>query len=304
MNKVIKLWTKLFIIACCLLVLNQTALSQSLKTLQERTFNVTEGQFVKLETDAGDVKVNTWDNDQVLVKISGNRKAEDKFEFNFDQTSEGIYITAEREGSSWFNWWSGVDLIFEIKVPRKFEAFIYTAGGDIGLIDLTGNADLKTSGGDIDVYTCKGDYTLKTSGGDIDVQHVEGELYMSTSGGDIFTKKVTGNAEAKTSGGDISMEVSNGRVYASTSGGDIGVKLAGQNKGVILKTSGGDILLFVENDFTADLYLKTSGGDVDVDMPNTRTISVSSSKFEGQLNGGGAKVECRTTGGDIRVCRQ
>jgi hypothetical protein len=47
--------------------------------------------------------------------------------------------------------------------------------------------------------------------------------------------------------------------------------------------------------------LKTSGGDIRVDIPNSRTNRVRSGRYEGDINGGGAIIECRTTGGDISI---
>ena len=88
---------------------------------------------------------------------------------------------------------------------------------------------------------------------------------------------------------------------AGTSGGDIVVKFMGANKGISLSTSGGDISMLLDSDVAADLDFKTTGGDIDIDMETSRVKKVSSTKFQGDINGGGPAIECRTTGGDITV---
>lgn len=296
---------KIFLILTLLLlgvVLNET--ESFGQTIHEKSFAVSPGQQVELEADLGDVRIRTWDEDEVYVKITGNSKAAEKIDFIFDQTSEGVFIKAEREGSGWFSWFKGMKLKFDIKIPEEFNAYIYTSGGDIDLIDLKGEAELKTSGGDIYAMNCRGNYALKTSGGDIGAEDITGSLEMATSGGDIKTKNHTGSAEARTSGGDIKLDVHEGEVKAGTSGGDIVLYYGGDNKGIKLKTSGGDIDIYASDDFSGNANLKTSGGDIRIKLPGTRTEEVSSSRYRGEINGGGADIECRTTGGDITIKRR
>lgn len=271
------------------------------QTIHEKTFSVSPGQQIELASDLGDVRIRTWNEDEVYVKITGNRKAAEKIDFDFEQTSDGIYIKADHEGNGWFSWFKGIELSFDIKIPEEFNAYIYTAGGDIDLFDLQGEAELKTSGGDVYASNCNGNFIFKTSGGDIETEEISGDLEMATSGGDIKTRKHAGTTEARTSGGDIKLDVAGGKIYASTSGGDVTLYYEGTSEGIELKTSGGDIKIYVSDDFRGDADLKTSGGDIKVKLPDTRTDLVSSSKFRGKINGGGALVECRTTGGDITI---
>ncbi len=271
------------------------------QTIHEKSFEVSPGQQIQLEADLGDVRISTWNENTVYVLVKGNRKAKEKVDFEFEQTSEGIFIKADKEGSGWFSWFKGLELKFDIKVPEEFDAYIYTSGGDVEVYDLQGEGELKTSGGDVDLVNCEGSFELKTSGGDIKAEDVKGPLLMATSGGDVKTRNHTGDAEARTSGGDIRLDVFDGKVSAGTSGGDVTLYYGGNNQGIKLKTSGGDIQVYVEDDFGANAELKTSGGDIRVRLPETRTDHVSSSKFVGEINGGGASIECRTSGGDITL---
>lgn len=258
-----------------------------LGVIHEKTFKVKDGQRLELYASMGDVKISTWDKDELYVKVSGSSKVEKKFEFTFEETSYGVKIEAKREGGGgWFNfnWFSsGNDLMFEISLPKKFVVKAKTSGGDMRVRDLSGEVDLNTSGGDIDLLNYKGDGQLHTSGGDIKCEN---------SGG---------NLEVSTSGGEINLKSTNGKIDAGTSGGDIILDYSGNNEGVELHTSGGDIRVYVPKDFKANVYCKTSGGDVDVYFDKQRSETIKSNRYEGEFNSGGNRLECTTSGGDIVI---
>ncbi len=93
-----------------------------------------------------------------------------------------------------------------------------------------------------------------------------------------------------------------GSLEAKTSGGDIELDYRGENYGGYLSTSGGDIDIVLESDFTADVEFKTSGGDIEVDFPNASIEGkIKSSRFTGKFNGGGNDFGAKTSGGDITV---
>jgi hypothetical protein len=275
-----------------------------LKILYEKTFNISAGKNLKLETSSGDVTVLTWDKNEVYVRILGNEKAKDKVNFSFHSDENEVEVIAKKDGSI-FNWFSsGIRMKFEIKVPSNFNNKISTAGGDIRLGDVKGNNNLKTSGGDVWVKNTSGNLHLATSGGDIHLDKTSGEMNVSTSGGNINCKDYTGNLEASTSGGDIKLISGSAKVSASTSGGDIDVDYNGTNNGIELTTSGGDITLRVPSDFNASARLYTSGGDIECNLSTNNVKKISSTKFEADINKGGNPLVCKTSGGDIVVTKK
>ena len=234
--------------------------------IHEKTFKISSGKKIILNTDAGDIQITPWDKSEVYVKVVGNDNAADKYDYNFDANSDEVRIEVEKKGG--WSWFSNIHLKFEIKVPGNF------------------NIDANTSGGDIKVGGVKGDIILKTSGGDI--------------WGDRFE----GNLAAKTSGGDITLFCSNAKINANTSGGDIELEYTGQNKGIELKTSGGDIEVKVPKDFNANAELKTSGGDVDCNLTLNNVKKLSETKIDANINNGGAPLVAITSGGDISVYKK
>jgi hypothetical protein len=267
-------------------------------TILEKSFDASPGQDLKIEAEGGDVTIETWAKNEVYVHITGNSKAEDDIEFEVVEKSYGIYVKAEKEGS-WFGSWGGIEYKIAVKIPETYNADVATSGGDIQLEGMNGSAEMKTSGGDVTIENTAGDFVLKTSGGDIKAKKHDGGLDISTSGGDIIAEEIKGDINAGTSGGNIKLEAADAKIDARTSGGDLTVKSEGENKGINLSTTGGDIDLILDPDVAADLDLKTTGGDIDIDMQTSRVMKVSSSKFLGEINGGGPEIKCHTTGGDI-----
>lgn len=236
------------------------------KVIKEKTFQIADGKKVNVITDGADVVFTPWDKAEVYIKIIGNDKAAEKYEFNFDQSSDEITVKAERK-SEW-NWFSNLSLKIEVKVPARFN--IYTS----------------------------------TSGGDIKVGGVYGGIYLETSGGDIWGDRFQGNFHASTSGGDINLYCSNAKIDASTSGGDITVEYSGENQGIDLSTSGGDIDVKVPADFDAKIDLSTSGGDVSCNLTLNDVKEMDETEIRANINKGGKPLNASTSGGDVTVYKK
>ncbi len=272
-----------------------------LDLLQKKSFTVEPGKDFILVTDGGDVNLSTWNRNEVEIKIFGNKEAKKRFDFKFENDTDYVKVTGLKHKSSFFDWFSSVRLRYEIMVPQKFTADIKTAGGDIKIKNLNGDALVTTSGGDIKLKNINGDAEAKTSGGDIKVENVKGETVLKTSGGDINSENIEGDLTAKTSGGDIKLENIDGKINASTSGGDVSLVFTGENKGIELYTSGGDIYVEVPEDFSADINLKTVGGEISVGLENLKNIKTSRFSFTGKVGSAEYPLTAKTTGGDITV---
>jgi len=282
---------------------NGTIHKEDLKVLHEKTFNISPGKSLNLQTDAGDVIITAWDKPQVYVKISGNSKAEEKMDFTFNNDQDLVEIIGKKE-SSLFNWFKGISVKYEIKVPSKFNNKVSTAGGDLSLVGIKGKNILKTSGGDIEIKNHNGELNVSTSGGDIHLDDASGTMDLSTSGGDITCSNFKGSLNLATSGGDISLNGSDTKIDASTSGGNIVLDYTGENKGIELETSGGDINIKLPGNFNASAKMYTSGGNVSCEFKGNNAVKISSTKFEADINNGGMPLIAKTSGGDIRVNKQ
>jgi hypothetical protein len=253
----------------------------------DRNFTVAPGGTLVVEADSASVHVSGNDSNQVMIRMRARGDDDDIAAMKFDAVQDGNDVTVtlrrHRKGGGWFNWgsWNSEQRV-EVSVPRNFNTRVRTGGGDVEQKDTTGSANLRTSGGNV---------VAKNLGGTVELR---------TSGGDIVADSIRGDVDADTSGGDVRLLNIDGRIRGNTSGGSVRCSLAGSNRGISATTSGGDVELILPRTVNGDVQAMTSGGDVTSDLPVTTTI-VKDGHLSGPINGGGARIEARTSGGSIRL---
>ena len=241
-----------------------------------KSFTVAKGGTLEVRVDGGDIKINVWEKNEVLVKAEGIDDDElDRLKMK--QSGNDVLVEFRNRGG--WGGWGGSHLRFDITVPSQYNADLHTAGGDI---EVRGSVN----------GTIKG----STSGGDVKIDNVKGgKVDLSTSGGDMQTGDVQGDVSLRTSGGNIEMGVVSGEASVSTSGGDISVKSVG--KSLKANTSGGNIDI---GDVGGEAKVSTSGGDIKVRrVSGSATMSTSGGNIE--LDGASGTVKASTAGGDISL---
>ncbi len=270
----------------------------------EKTFDVRNGGKLTIEADNGSVDITTWEKSQVavVVDMSGDARVLKRYRVDFDSTDSTVSVVARQRKKGFFPWhWQSSDVHFQVKVPSSFHATVNTAGGDVEISGLGGNVHCETSGGDLRLTALQGSVYGETSGGDVIVRNVRGSLEAHTSGGNIEVDSVTGPVKVGTSGGEVVLLDVDGKIFGETSGGNIEARLLGDNRGVHLETSGGNITVYVPRGFAGDLDASTSGGSVECDLPVTVIGKVRDHEVRGKMNGGGSPIELSTSGGNIYV---
>jgi DUF4097 and DUF4098 domain-containing protein YvlB len=169
-----------------------------------------------------------------------------------------------------------------------------TAGGDIRIDNVGGNAKVSTAGGDIEVGEVSGSATVKTAGGDIDLGGASGTVTAKTAGGDIQCLKITGALDASTAGGDVYAELD-----------------PKGNQSSSLETSGGDVHLVLPAgaNATIDARIRLRGRHYDEDEydiisdfkadSRDKTSKDISAKFT--LGKGGPRITLETVNGNIEI---
>jgi hypothetical protein len=272
----------------------------------DKTFAVSPGGVLSVETDSGAIKVSGSDRNEVTIHavIRGSHNLTEKFEITANSNNEGVTVIGRRPNWLGMSWSFGsLDVQYTIQIPRQYHVEVHTSGGDLELRDFNGRAHGRTSGGNVVVTAINGDIQIQTSGGNIRGAQLIGAVRVGTSGGEVKLDSIQGAVEANTSGGDVRLAAIEGKLLAKTSGGNVEAKIAGDNKGVDLRTSGGDIRITVPKQFAANLDAHTSGGDVECDLPVlvTSTRGKHNHELSGAINGGGNTLTLRTSGGDIDI---
>lgn len=299
-----------------LLALTPFSAHAKIERVVEKTFTVQPGGHLKVETQGGDVRVQTSSDATVRVvareKIRAGTDAEadeilKKLELTIEQQADGVSATAKYEKQlPGFHWgsWPPVQVDFTVTVPTNYNVELKTSGGDVVVGNLNGKVYARTSGGDVTLGKITGDIDGGTSGGNVRLEEGLAVVKLGTSGGDVRVGRAVGPADLGTSGGDIDIKSVENTLYAATSGGDVSAGIAGGLKGDCkLSTSGGRVRVTVDKGVAFDLDASTSGGDVDA---TGLTITIERggsgrSRLSGKVNGGGPLLKLRSSGGDIIV---
>ena len=282
----------------------------------EKSFTVQPGGQLKVETQGGNIVVQSSNDSVVKVvareRVRANSEADadeilQKLALTIEQDSGGVSATAVYEkgaGGFHFGSWPPVQVDFTVTVPMNYNVDLKTSGGDVSVGDLMGKVSARTSGGDVALGKISGDIHAGTSGGNVKLVEGLGSVKLGTSGGDIHVGRAVGPTDLDTSGGNIDVKSVENTLDASTSGGDVSAGIAGMLKGDCkLRTSGGRVKVIVDKNAGFNLDASTSGGDVDA-AGLTITIERGGSgrsRLSGKVNGGGPSLKLRSSGGDIVV---
>ncbi|MCK4835614.1 MAG: DUF4097 family beta strand repeat protein [Candidatus Aminicenantes bacterium] len=282
----------------------------------EKSFQVSKGGNLIVQTDIGAIEVRSGQDDRVRVKVIQKARANTRkkarrilkdFVLDMQQRGNDVIINGDyKRHKHWFSWFrrNRLRIRFEITVPPVYNVNLRTSGGSISVSNLEGQVESRTSGGSLHFGMINGPVFGKTSGGSIRLKGCVGDAEVRTSGGSITIGKVEGEVDAHTSGGSIRVEEVMGSIQASTSGGSIKASVSKQPEGDCrLTTSGGTIRLYLAEDIKLNIDARTSGGRVRTDFPVTLEGELSRRKLYGKINGGGPEFYLRTSGGSIYIKR-
>jgi TonB family protein len=199
------------------------------------------------------------------------------------------------------------------------DAALHSGGGHIRARQIGGRADLETAGGNITVGQAGSFVSVHTGGGQIDFGEVKGSVRAQTGGGGIHVIYVSGPMEVESNGGSICLTGASGAVQAATSGGSITAWInpnAPAGKGPVrleapsqLASGTGDIIVYLPRNLAVNIDAVVANGTeqhIDADSALHLTLQgpangIGQVRAQGVLNGGGAPLKLRTTGGKIHL---
>lgn len=199
------------------------------------------------------------------------------------------------------------------------DASLHSGGGHIRARQIGGRADLETAGGNITVGKAASFVSVHTGGGQIDFGEVGGSVRAQTGGGGIHVIYVSGPMEVESNGGSICLTGASGAVQAATSGGSITAWInpnAPAGNGPVrleapsqLASGTGDIIVYLPRNLAANIDAFVANGTEHYIEADSALHMIIQGPMNGigqvhataVLNGGGAPLKLRTTGGKIRL---
>lgn len=276
------------------------------RTFDKHFLNVPPGGKLTVDSDVGSIViVGHHEGREIVVhsEMSGSEDFISRLDIKAVQGSGGVSVTGRLEHDSWLLRWFELGrhtVLYTVDVPSDYPVDLHTSGGSLDVRNLDASLRGTTSGGSVTVREVHGSIYVRTSGGRIDAAELSGPTQLRTSGGGIEVTDCAGDLDVRTSGGGIRLEGIDGKVRAVTAGGRVEAEIRA-NRGVLLATSGGGIVLFLPADVHGSIDAHTSGGRVEAEIPLSTTEIASRSELRGDINGGGEPIYLRTSGGSIHV---
>jgi hypothetical protein len=263
------------------------------------------GGRLSVESFNGGIEVIGWDKDEVEIAGTKSAASEDllaALKIDIVAAESFVQVRAVRPSGRRGN----MGVSFVIHAPRKVTLDrIESSNGRVQINSIEGVARVRTSNGRVEASAVTGDIEATTSNGTIELNETQGSAVLRTSNGSIRADSVTGHFNAQTSNGSIKARLS----------GDAG------GRPIEALTSNGSIELTLEREPGADLIATSSNGSITVVAPASLRASVKATSsnasvtsdfdvsggthrknhLEGDVNGGGPRIDLSTSNAAIRL---
>jgi DUF4097 and DUF4098 domain-containing protein YvlB len=195
--------------------------------------------------------------------------------------------------------WRNVSISYEIVAPEGTQVRAGTGSGGVRITGMS-RVRAETGSGSIHLSDVRGDVDAHTGSGGIDAENVSGAFRAETGSGSIeATLRNAGPVEVSTGSGSIRVAGIKGGLNAKTGSGTITLD-GDPTADWIVHSSSGGVTVKLPSSAGFDLRAHTSSGRITSDHPVT-VHSAERRSLEGQVRGGGPRVELRTSSGSIQI---
>ena len=187
-----------------------------------------------------------------------------------------------------FHFWRDARVVvhIEIRAPERSDLDVEVEDGDLIVQGFEGELELTAEDGNMRVLDCGGRVAASAEDGDVELMGVHGDVSATLEDGDLSVQGTLSRLIADTEDGNMDIEVR----QDSAMQGDWSVR-----------AEDGRIRLSLPEGFAADLNVQVDDGSIEIDQPVTIQGRFSNKKLSTQLNGGGHRLEIRSSDGSVRI---
>ncbi|MDZ7363428.1 MAG: DUF4097 domain-containing protein [candidate division KSB1 bacterium] len=302
--------------------------------IEERTFDFQAGGRIQVIGDAGFIRVESWDKNEIHLRYtkrvwdSSRRSAERRLEDlqveisdqpgqltirqvpGFDERDFRFFDIFDPDRWGHSRHASRID--FELKVPRQCHLILESDEGDIIVRQIEGEVKVDSDEGNIDLENLSaGEVSAETDEGEIDCRNLQLDDYQLQLASDEGTLRASDVAArgiwAETDEGDmVLLRLNAGGGKINSDEGDVEADFMRFDEGSwSITTDEGDVEIFVPANADAEISFESDKGNIRSDF-NLNRISddEDGERLTGRLGEGRARLEIYTDEGDIRLRRR
>lgn len=260
-----------------------------------RTSDLSGISHIEVGTSSTDVHIMAGDGDTIDLWLHGTvhtGQADAVPALAAERSGEVLKISLERrDGRKWVLGFYSSDLILQIRVPQQYRGALAvdTSSGDVEISDqILSELSVESSSGDIRLSSVQAtEIALESSSGDQTVEGMTAESSsLTSSSGEIRVKDLHGGARAESSSGDITLRYSK------------------FNADLEVRSSSGDVGLYLTESAGFRVEARASSGDIDSAFPVTLSGADGESRrnrLSGTVGDGTHQVSVQTSSGDITI---
>jgi beta-lactamase regulating signal transducer with metallopeptidase domain len=255
-------------------------------TVEEVT--ASPGEELELDLDAGgSVTIRGWDENRVQVRAHLDGEDWRDVDIRIDRQSGGVLVSARPARSRNTQRFNNR---FDIRVPRRFDVRIASAGGSLTLIDVQGRFTGHTGGGGFTLERLSGSASLTTGGGEVRVSDSNLSGRVSTGGGLVRLSRVSGGLRGSSGSGPV--------IHGESGSGS---NETSDLSGVQIGRRDGSISIGRNTTYRAgSLVIDKAGGNIDLNAaPNGARVHTGGGDVH--VGEAGGDVSATTGGGDVSV---
>jgi lia operon protein LiaG len=250
---------------------------------------------INVRTSSTDVHLTASDGDAVEIWLHGTvytGEPDAVPALAAEHSGNVLEILLKRkDGRKWVLGFFSSDLIAEIRVPQQYRGTLVvdTSSGDVEISNqVLSELSVETSSGDVRLSSVQAaTIAMDSSSGDQTVEGMKAEQSkLTSSSGEIRVKDLQGGAKAESSSGDITLRYSE------------------FNADLEVRSSSGDVELYLTESAEFRVEAKASSGDIDCAFPVTLNEADSESsrnRLFATVGEGTHQVVVQTSSGDITI---
>lgn len=300
-----------------------------------QSFNVKEGDSLRLRFGDGNVQLIPWEKNIIDVKvryradidvvgIKLGRKQD--FDVEFSQTANSVYVTGKEESNATIGYHNKkvYEYVYEIHSPDYITLDLDGDDGNVDIENWAAEIECRIDDGDVHLRNITGGKTtIWGEDGDVRIDNLSGDLTIEVDDGDVNltacymercrVEGEDGEITISQSKGSFDLNVDDGNVIMkkieakglniSAEDGDIEVDLlAAEMLDADIKTGDGDINIDLEKGFSVSFYVSADDADsIRIDFDNIEDYKENHHIKSGSINGGNGRLKIRTADGNVTI---
>jgi len=262
---------------------------------EQRSLDLSGIEDIDVATSSTDVYIAASEGNSVEARLHGTvytGQADAIPVLAAEHSGKVLEISTERkDGRKWVFGFYSSDLILEIQVPRQYRGAIV----------------VHSSSGDVEINGQNlSELSVQTSSGDMQLSSIQAtSITMESSSGDHWAEGIKAErSELTSSSGKIRVKDLQGGAGAESSSGDITLGFEAFTSDLEVRSSSGDVELYLTETAEFRVEARASSGDIDCAFPislDQAGSQVDRNRLYGTVGGGTHRVAVRTSSGDITI---